>query len=149
MSAAEAEAYTRWRETYQQNWNQFFDPIAVRFSVNARQLKAEVTVMPLIAGTEYRSFIGLTSGGRIRPDAADPHPESLMHLVLAINPQSELVAGAGNFLGGMNPSLKANPLGWLGQSLACFADQDPFWDKLSQATVRPRVPHRLGQTLAG
>ncbi len=29
-----------------------------------------------------------------------------------------------------NPALKVNALGWLGQSLAIYADQDPFWERL-------------------
>jgi len=37
---------------------------------------------------------------------------------------------AGGFLSSMNPAWRANPLGWLGQSIAVYADQDPFWDKL-------------------
>jgi len=56
-----------------------------------------------------------------------------MHLAMAINPQSEMVAGAGNLLGTVSPSLKANPLGWLGQSIALYADADPFWERLGQA----------------
>ena len=133
VTQAEADAYNRWRNGYQQNWRQFFDPIAVRFSVTARRLSAEVTVMPLIGGTDYRQFINVTSGSRITPGSGDPHPEALLHLAMAINTQSETIQQAGNFLASINPSLKANPLGWLGESIAIYADQDPFWDKLSKA----------------
>lgn len=133
VTQAEADAYNRWRNGYQQNWRQYFDPIAVRFSVSARRLSAEITVMPLIAGTDYRQFIGLTSGSRIAPDSGDPHPETLLHLAMAVNAQSEAIKEAGNFLGSINTSLKANPLGWLGDSIALYADQDPFWEKLAQA----------------
>jgi hypothetical protein len=30
--------------------------------------------------------------------------------------------------------MRANPLGWLGQCLALYADQDPFWAELQKAT---------------
>jgi hypothetical protein len=133
VTSAEADAYNRWRNGYQQNWRQFFDPVAIRFSMGPRRLSAEVTVMPLIAGTDYRRYISLTSGSRITPESGDPHSEALMHLVMSINSQSEQIKDAGNILGSVNPSLKANPLGWLGQSAAIYADQDPFWDKLGQA----------------
>ena len=133
VTQAEADAYNRWRDGYQENWRQYFDPIAVRFSVTARRLSAEVTVMPLIAGTDYRQVINVTSGSRIMPGTGDPHPEALLHLAMAINTQSETIQQAGNFLASINPSLKANPLGWLGESIAIYADQDPFWDKLSTA----------------
>ncbi len=133
VTSAEADAYNRWRNGYQQNWRQYFDPVAIRFSMGPRRLSAEVTVMPLIAGTDYRRYITLTSGSRITPESGDPHSEALMHLVMSINTQSEQIKDAGNILGSVNPSLKANPLGWLGQSAAIYADQDPFWEKLGQA----------------
>ncbi|HOX58628.1 MAG TPA: hypothetical protein P5205_20030 [Candidatus Paceibacterota bacterium] len=148
---AEADAYNRWREGYQRNWSQVFDPIAIRFSLQPERLSAELSVMPLIAGSEYRQFILMSSGGRIAPDAGDPHPEALLHLALAINAQSEPVRESGNFLGGFSPLLKVNPLGWLGQCLAIYADQDPFWDQLSKAAKSsefleksyPRLPVAL------
>ena len=133
VSQAEADAYNRWRNGYQQNWRQFFDPIAVRFSVTTRRLSAELTVMPLIAGTDYRQFINVTRGSGITPGSGDPHSEALLHLAMAINTQSETIQQAGNFLASINPSLKANPLGWVGESIAIYADQDPFWDKLNKA----------------
>ena len=37
VTQSEADAYNRWRASYQQNWNQFFDPIAVRMSISPRQ----------------------------------------------------------------------------------------------------------------
>jgi len=133
VTQSEADAYNRWRTGYQQNWNQFFDPIAVRFSLSSRQLKAELAVMPLIAGSDYRRLINLSSGAHIGPGSGDPHPESLLHLALSINTESEPVKEAGNFLAMANPSLKVNALGWLGQSLAIYADQDPFWERLRAA----------------
>jgi len=133
VTQSEADAYNRWRTGYQQNWTQYFDPIAVRFSITAHALAAEMAVMPLIAGTDYRQFITLSSGAKIAPRAGDPHPEALFHLAMSINAESEMIKGAGNFLGMANSPLSANPLGWLGQSLAIYADQDPFWDRLSKA----------------
>jgi len=130
VSKEEAAAYNRWRDGYQENWRQFFDPIAVRFSVQPRQLSAELTVMPLIAGTDYSQFIGLTRGAKIAPESGDRHSEALMHLALSINTQSDMVKQTGNFLGMASPSLRANPLGWLGQSVAIYADKDSFWDNL-------------------
>src|SRR5207302_3185160 len=54
VTQAEADAYNRWRDGYQQNWSQVFDPIALRFSMKPERLSAELSVIPLIAGTEYR-----------------------------------------------------------------------------------------------
>jgi hypothetical protein len=133
VTKAECDGYNRWRDGYQQNWSGVFDPIAIRFSMSAKQLKAEVSVVPLIAGSEYRQFIAVSTGASIAQGAGDPHPEALVHLAVALNPQSEPIKESGNFLGGINPSFKANPLGWLGQCVALYADQDPFWNELAKA----------------
>jgi hypothetical protein len=151
VTQAEADAYNRWRGGYQQNWSQVFDPIAIRFSMQAQRLSAELCVTPLIAGSEYRDFIAISSGARIAPGAGDPHPEALLHLALAINPQSQPIKESGNILGGFSPSLKVNPLGWLGQCAAIYADQDPFWADLAKAAKSsdfleknyPRLPLAL------
>ena len=151
VTQTEADAYNRWRNSYQQNWSQVFDPVAVRFSMQPSRLTAELSVMPLIAGSEYRDFIGISTGARIAPDAGDPHPEALLHLALAVNSQSPPIKEAGNFLGNFNPALKVNPLGWLGQCLAIYADQDPFWGEFAKATKSsdfleknyPRLPLAL------
>ena len=133
VTAAEAASYNRWRDSYQQNWSQYFDPIAARFSVSSNRVSAEMTVMPLIARTEYAEIAGLSTGAAIADGAGDPHPGALAHLALAVNAESEPVKQAANFLGSISPALKANALGWLGQCVALYADEDPFWDRLQKA----------------
>jgi hypothetical protein len=134
VTRAEADGYQRWRDSYQRNWRQFFDPIAIRFSLARNSLGADLTVMPLIMATEYGHFLEFSSGAQIAPDAGDPHTNTVLHLVFAVNTQSPPIRDAGNFIGNMAPGLKANPFGWLGQSIAVYADEDPFWDRLKQAT---------------
>ena len=134
VTQAESDAYNRWRNGYQQNWSGVFDPIAIRFSMTDRRLTADVSVMPLITGSDYRQFIAVSRGASIAPGSGDPHPEALLHLAVALNSQSEPIKESGNFLGGINPAFKANPLGWLGQCLALYADQDPFWNELAKAS---------------
>jgi hypothetical protein len=130
VTKEEAQAYERWREGYQRNWQQFFDPIAVRVTMNARQLEAEITVMPLIARSDYNEFLQLTTGATIQPDAGDRHADSLLHFAMSINTQSSMFKDAGKFLGGINPAFRVNPLAWMGGSLSIYADEDPFWAKL-------------------
>jgi hypothetical protein len=133
VTQAEADAYNRWRNGYQQNWSQVFDPIAVRFSMQPKRLSADVCVTPLIAASEYRQFFAVSRGAQIKPSAGDPHAEALVHLAVAINSQSEPVKESGNFLSSLSPTIKANPLGWLGECVAIYADQDPFWAELGKA----------------
>ena len=130
----EAQAYGRWRDNYQNNWRQYFDPIAIRFSLSKTRLAADLTVMPLIAGSRYNEFIDFTTGAQIAPGAGDPHTNALGRLALAVNPQSQAIQEAGNLVGNMAPGLKANFLSWLGQSLTLYADDDVFWTDLKAAT---------------
>jgi hypothetical protein len=130
----EAQAYARWRDNYQSNWRQYFDPIAVRFSITPTQLAADLTVMPLIIGSEYNQFMDFTSGAKIAPYAGDPHTNALARLALAVNTESKSIQSAGNLVGSMAPGLKANFLSWLGQSITLYADDDPFWNELKAAT---------------
>ena len=134
VTSNEASAYERWRDGYQDNWEQFFDPIAVRFSISKQRLSAELTVMPLIMASRYNDFIAFTTGAQIAPGAGDPHPNALARLAFAVNNQSQPVQKAGNFVGNMAPGLKANFLSWLGQSVTLYADADPFWSELAAAT---------------
>jgi hypothetical protein len=91
--------------------------------------------MPLIAGTEYRELIEVTTGAEVRKDAGDPHPGTLLHFALALNPDSRPVKEAAGFLSRMAPGARAgvHPLSWLGQSISIYADQDPFWEELAGA----------------
>jgi len=130
----EAAAYGRWRDNYQSNWRQYFDPIAMRFAITKNQLAAELTVMPLITGSRYGEFVGFTTGAQIAAGAGDPHTNALARLAVAINTQSKPVQDAGNFVGNLAPGLKANFLAWLGQSITLYADDDVFWSDLLAAT---------------
>ena len=134
VSSNEAAAYGRWRDGYQHNWQQFFDPIAVRFSISKSRLATELTVMPLILASEYNSFTAFTTGALITPDAGDPHPNALARLAMAVNNRSQPIQEAGNLVGNLAPGLKANFLSWLGQSITLYADDDPFWNELTAAT---------------
>ncbi len=132
VTQEEARVYERFRVTYQQNWRQFFDPIAVRFKVQPERLSLDLTVMPLIAGTEYRDFIDLTRNATLQPTSGDPHPEALWHLVMALNPESSMMKQFGSTAGGMIPGLKTHPLAWLGNVVAFYADDDPLWEQRLQ-----------------
>ena len=128
----EAAAYGRWRDGYQRNWSWAFDPIALSLSASKEQLGADLTVMPLIAGSEYRRWIGIAQGASIAPDAGDPH-DALVHAVMAINTQSPAVQQASGMARMMAPQIDIEPLGWLGQSVALYADKDPFWKELAES----------------
>lgn len=129
VTETEAGAYRRWRDGYERNWTGVFDPIGLRLGIRKDKLMADVTVMPLIGGSDYREMIAVSRGAQIAPDAGDPH-DALAHVVMAINKDSEPVQQFGNFARAMT-SAKVNPLGWLGPSVALYFDDDPLWRELA------------------
>jgi hypothetical protein len=132
VSEAEAAAYNNFRDRYQNDWNRYFDPIAAQVSIRDDRLDLDLSVMPLIAGTEYRDMIDLTQGAQIKPGAGDPHPESLIHFIMSINRQSRVLQMGAGPIARMAPGL-ADPLGWLGSSAEIYLDKSPFWKELAEA----------------
>ncbi len=140
VTRSEAEAYRRWRDAYEYRWRENFDPIAIRISLREGGLGLDLSVMPLILGSEYAMLVNLSSGAAIAPSATDPHPEALLHLVLALNKQSQVALGWNGMLaaaaGSVAPEIKLDPLGWLGQTASVYLDDAPLWDELAAAEDR-------------
>jgi hypothetical protein len=124
---AEAGSYRRWRRRYQRAWRRYYDPIAVRFVVRPERLGADMTVMPLIAGTDYGPIMELARGVELREDAADPHPEALGHFAVALNADSAPVLDVWGLLTLFAPEPGPRPPEWVGESLAVYVDESPFW----------------------
>jgi hypothetical protein len=128
VTKAEADAYGRWRDSYQQNWSQYFDPIAIRLGVGRERMSVDLTVMPLIARTEYGEMIEASRGAKLSAAGTDAH-DPLVHFALAVNKNSAPVRQIGDMGGG----LKLDFMGWLGQSVSLYVDDDPFWGELAKA----------------
>jgi len=128
VTQAEAQAYGLWRDGYQRNWNWAFDPIALRLSLGKKKVAADLTVMPLIAATQYREIISISQGGRFGPGDGDPH-DALVHLIVALNHESPMVRSAENFAAMAGQAIS---LGWIGPSASVYADDDPFWKDLAK-----------------
>lgn len=132
VSETEATAYRRWRDGYQRNWSQFFDPIAVRVRVDDKVMAADVSVMPLIAASEYRRSVEISLGAKIEPSFPDVHPV-LARFDMAINPASRPFKMGTRMAASMAPGLDVDPLAWMGQTIGLFVDPDPFWQELGTA----------------
>jgi len=128
VTEAEAAGYRQWRDRYQRNWRWSFDPVGLRLSMREGRLAADLTVMPLIWGTDYREFVSVSRGVAFGPHDGDPH-DALAHVILAINTDSREFRGAGDFLATM---AKGISLGWLGEWAALYADNDPFWREVAE-----------------
>jgi hypothetical protein len=134
----EARAYEQWRRGYERNWTWAFDPMGLRLTVREEEVAADLTVMPLIFGTQYRQFVSITEGAKLAPYAGDPHG-ALGHAVLAINTQSELFEMGRRLSSRTLLGPAVDPFGWIGQSVAVYADDDPFWKELADVPPDERL----------
>lgn len=133
VTEPEAAAYQQWRDGYQRNWSGVFDPIGLRLALGEGEVAADLTVMPLIGNSDYRQMIAIVQGASIKPTAGDPHDNTLLHIAYAINVDSEPMQSLKMTLSQMAPGIGVNPLGWMGESIALYVDEDPIWQELAQA----------------
>jgi len=137
VSEEEAQLYERWRTGYEQNWTTWFDPIAARLVVDESRLALDLSVRPLIAGSDYQELIQLAGKSRIGSVAGriqgDPHPEALVHWVSAIDTRAPQLASS-EWMGMarlLAPDL--DPLSWVGSATSVYADASPFWAEFAAA----------------
>lgn len=126
VSHAEAAAYTLWRRGYESNFRWAFDPIALRMSVERGRLAADLTVMPLVFGSEYATLVAVSRPARLSADSGDPH-DATAQLIMAINTNSEPMKQWSTMAGALAPQIRFNPLGWLGKSVSVYCDASPLW----------------------
>lgn len=147
VTTAERDAYVRWRDGYQRNWTVAFDPIALRIGTDEKRLLADLSIMPLIANSDYREMLQVATGVKLTPESGDPH-DTIAHFVIALNRESPPIQQLNRLLAGVMVSsqpagLGANqvldPLGWLGQSFAVYADRDPYWESLLKLDTAERA----------
>lgn len=132
ISAEEKQQYERFRDMYQRQWSNFFDPIAVCFLHDSDCTNFDLTVRPLIAASEYRQWMQFGGNNTIRSGDGDPHAESIAHLVFAVDKDSEPIRQAGQFANTMMPlEGQMNAFSWLGRWITLYADESPFWQELS------------------
>ncbi len=130
ITTDESLAYIQWRDNYQRNWRWSFDPIGFRIGVADTKLSGDLTIMPLIAGSEYRHFVNISRGVKLAPDAGDQH-DALANMILAVNTNSEQMQQWGNMASMFAPQAHIEPFSWLGSSVSLYVDDDPLWKKLS------------------
>ena len=128
VTKTEADAYRAWRDGYQRNWNWAFDPIGLRIGLGKQKLAADLTIMPLILGSQYNELAEISLGAKFDPQAGDPH-QALAQYILALNHNSRLFRMGEGFAAGMGQTIS---LGWIGPSISIYADDDPFWQDLAK-----------------
>ena len=123
----EESAYTRFRQAYERRWRGFFDPIGVQVTLGHNELAADMTVMPLIADSEYRAIEALGPGVLLDPQAGDLHAGSGLQWVLAVSPRGLRQEGG---FAQFDPN-QAESMNWVGDSFTIYVEKSPFWEGLA------------------
>ncbi len=131
VTKAEADAYNQWRDRYQNNWRWAFDPIGLRIGISDKKLSGDLTVMPLIIGSDYREFVNISRGAKIPSDGADLHG-ALAQTALAINTDSKTVKDWTNMAVNFVPQFPGEPFGWLGRWVTVSIEDDPIWKEVDK-----------------
>lgn len=135
VTKEEARVYEWFRRNYQNQWRQFFDPIAIRFSLDKDRIGIDITVRPLIAHSSYREIMAISGNSAITRGSGDPHPEALIHFILSLDAQSAPIKEFGNFASRMAPAVGSHGLNWIGKWVSLYMDRAPFWQELEKASV--------------
>ena len=136
ITPEEKRAYVFFRDRYQSNWSQYFDPIAARLSMKDGKISGDLTILPLIGGSDYRRMISTVGEVKLKNSSGDPHPEALLHWITALDMDSPELKQASNFAAIMAPSLGTGAFGWIGESYSIYLDRSPFFNELGQAFAK-------------
>ncbi len=131
-TAAEAQAYERWRRGYERSWAQVFDPIALRIVMGETSREIDLSVIPLRTSSEYAQWIDLVSGSALSDADRSGDGNTLLKLSLALNSDSGPFQQAIGMGRSLLPGLRVNPLGWVGNSISIFLEDGFFWEALAQ-----------------
>ena len=133
ITEEEKGAYIFFRDRYQSHWSKYFDPIAARIALKDGKISGDLTILPLIGGSDYRRMISTTGDVKLKDLSGDPHPEALLHWVTALDMDSPELKQASNFASIMAPSLGAGAFSWIGKSYSLYLDQSSFFNELGHA----------------
>ncbi|MBI3819899.1 MAG: hypothetical protein HY286_14475 [Planctomycetes bacterium] len=130
VTKREQSVYVQLRDHYEEGLRDFFDPIAVRLALGADRAALDVTVIPLILGSEYRMMTGLTQGTQLAAGVGDPHDDTIIQFAIAFKPEN-LLPG---MLDELSQSSKSDSriVDWLGNYLSIFCDQDSIFDEMKR-----------------
>ena len=95
--------------------------------------------MPLIGGTDYRQMIQMVGEVKLDSESGDPHPETVLHWVSAIDMNSPRFQQASNFAAIMAPSLGAGAFSWVGESFSFYLDNSPFFKDMQKAFLQDGI----------
>ena len=139
ITLAEKKAYEFFRDRYQSHWSKYFDPICAQLSIDNGKIKGDLSILPLIGGTDYRQMIQMVGEVKLDSESGDPHPETVLHWVSAIDMNSPRFQQASNFAAIMAPSLGAGAFSWVGESFSFYLDNSPFFKDMQKAFLQDGI----------
>lgn len=139
ITPAEKKAYEFFRDRYQSHWSKYFDPICAQLSIDNGKIKGDLSILPLIGGTDYRQMIQMVGEVKLDSESGDPHPETVLHWVSAIDMNSPRFQQASNFAAIMAPSLGAGAFSWVGESFSFYLDNSPFFKDMQKAFLQDGI----------
>lgn len=128
VTAAERDAYLRFRDSYQQYWRAFIDPIGVRIhkKTDGAGWAFDGRMLPLIQNTDYDELIELVGATRVAP-VATPNGAQL---VFAIGQNARLRRELDGVSRAIMPGSDAQ-FGWLGDWVTVgLENRSGLWDML-------------------
>lgn len=139
VSEAEKLAYDAFRDSYQQYWRAFIDPIGVEIEPSTGPggggWRVDARMMPLIDASEYDELAALTGRGTI-PTPTTPDG---VHWRVALGPESRLRREIENN-GRHFPGMESLTLSWLGDWFAVgLLDRSAVWDAVLAENDAPAV----------
>ena len=132
VSAQERTSYIRFRNRYQNRWRNFFDPIGGTLTVKDDKLAVDVSILPLIEGSEYNDLRQVTGDQHFGSDASTPTHDTLLHAIVAVDMKTRTMRQMGNFLSSTAPNTGTNALGWIGKWASVQLEDGPFWKDLAK-----------------
>jgi hypothetical protein len=129
VTEREADLYRRWRDGYQSNWSNFFDPIAASVSVAGKRTSVDLTVMPLILESDYADLREAARGPGLAADAGDPHAGAVAHFTMQINLDWDELKKDGWQHGSARSARSSASSRWAGSGawLTAYVDDAPLW----------------------
>lgn len=146
VSQAEAAEYNRYKERYAKFWQQIFDPIAVRITMEPR-VKLETCVLPFSNSRLYESLSEVVDKTPQPIDTSRIAPSAISSLVLV--PGREKMAEYLRLIPGVPEVVQEDPtltdLAWIGDKLSVhFCDGEVMFE-IDPTELRPLQVPMLGE----
>ncbi len=139
VSAIERSGYDRFRETYQNYWRGYIDPIGVRIVHGPNGIRLDARMMPLLQNTGYDEIAEAVGDKRVLP----PSLEDGMRLTMAVSESSSMRRELDQ-LSRVSTGNRDLGLGWLGDwVMVGFADRSGLWDMALSLGEVPSVDGQI------